>query len=328
METWFRTLGAPPDLPSAMALAAAILLLWQGRRAFAALFRAPKSAAVALLAAIALALSAGYVHHYLRGGPRIIDATSYWLEARALAEGYASWPIDEPTASVRGRFLLLGGTAEAPRLGVIFPPGYPLVLAIGFLLGAPLLVGPVVAALLVAATYALAKAVTAREDVARLAAVLSVVCATLRYHTADTMSHGWAAFLFAASLALAFGAADADSGSKRRWKAALAGLFFGWLFATRPISALALLPLLIFAAKKTRAMERVALAFGAAIPIGLFLLEQRAVTGSYFVSSQAAYYAVADGPPGCFRYGLGTGVGCLHEHGSYVAAGAQSSLPL
>jgi len=319
MDTWLRTVGAPPDIPSAMALAAALLLLWQGRRAFAALFRAPKPAALALLAAIALALSVGYVHHYLRGGPRIIDATSYWLEARALAEGYASWPIDEPTASVRGRFLLLAGTAEAPRLGVIFPPGYPMVLAIGFLLGAPLLVGPVVAALLVAATYALAKAVTAREDVARLAAVLSVVCATLRYHTADTMSHGWAAFSFAASLALAFGAADADSGSKRRLMSTLSGVFFGWLFATRPISALALLPLLIFAARKTRAMERVALAFGAAIPIGLLLLEQRAVTGSYFVSSQAAYYAVADGPPGCFRYGFGAGVGCLHEHGSYVA---------
>src|SRR5687767_13348535 len=195
MGTWFRMIGAPPDAPSVVALAAALVLLWQGRRAFTALFRAPKSAVVALLAAVALALSAGYVHHYLRGGPRIIDATSYWLEARALAEGHASWPIDEPTASVRGRFLLLSGSAQAPRLGVIFPPGYPLVLALGFLLGAPLWVGPFIAALLVGATYALAKAVTAREDVARLAAVMSVVCATLRYHTADTMSHGWATFL-------------------------------------------------------------------------------------------------------------------------------------
>ena len=320
MGTWLRTLDAPPDVPSAVAFAVALLFLWLGRRVFAALFRAPKAMAIAVLAAIALALSAGYVHHYLRGGPRIIDATSYWLEARALAEGYASWPIEEPTASVRGRFLLLGGTAEAPRLGVIFPPGYPLVLAIGFLLGAPLWVGPVIGALLVAATYALAKAVTAREDIARLAAVLSVVCANLRYHTADTMSHGWAAFLFAGSLALAFGAVDADSGPKRRLKAALAGVLFGWLFATRPVSAFVLLPLLMFAAIKVRAMERVALAAGALLPIALFLLQQRSVTGSYFVSSQAAYYAIADGPPGCFRYGFGTGIGCQHEHGSYVAA--------
>jgi hypothetical protein len=320
MGTWFRTLGAPPDAPSAVAFAAALLLLWQGRRAFTALFRARKSVTLALLAAIALALSAGYVHHYLRGGPRIIDATSYWLEARALAEGHASWPIEEPTASVRGRFLLLSGSAEAPRLGVIFPPGYPIVLALGFLLGAPLWVGPFIAALLVGATYALAKAVTAREELARLAAVLSMVCATLRYHTADTMSHGWAAFLFAASLALAFGAADDAPGAKRRGKAVLAGVFFGWLLATRPISSLVLVPLLIFATRKARGMDRIALALSALIPVGLFLLQQRAVTGSHFVSSQAAYYAVADGPPACFRYGFGAGIGCLHEHGSYVAA--------
>jgi hypothetical protein len=320
IANWFHTVGAPLDVPSWVALAAALLLLWQGRRAFAALFRAPTSVAVAVLAAMAVALSAGYVHHYLRGGPRIIDATSYWLEARALAEGYASWPIDEPTASLRGRFLLLGGTMEAPRLGVIFPPGYPLLLAIGFLLGAPLWVGPVIAALLVGATYALAKAVTAREDVARLAAVLSVTCATLRYHTADTMSHGWAAFLFTASLALAFAAVDADSAAKRRIKIALSGALFGWLVATRPISALALLPLLIFAARKVRARDRLSLALGSSIPIVLFLLQQHAVTGSFFVSSQAAYYAVADGPAGCFRYGFGAGIGCLHEHGNYVAA--------
>ena len=193
--------------------------------------------AIGLLGLFALALSAGYVHHYLAGGPRIIDATSYWLEARALAEGHVTWPIDEPTASVRGRFLLLSGAADHPRLGVIFPPGYPLVLAVGFLFGVPLWVGPFIAALLVLATYRLAKTVTRREDIARLAATLSVLCATLRYHTADTMSHGWTALLFAGSLAFTFGAIDAESETKRRFEAALGGALFGWLFATRPISA-------------------------------------------------------------------------------------------
>ena len=320
MTDWFRTLGPPPDAPSAVAFAFGLLLIWQGRRAFAALFRAPTTAAVGILGLLAFGLSAGYVHYYLRGGPRIIDATSYWLEARALAEGQLSWPIDEPTASVRGRFLLLSGSVETPRLGVIFPPGYPLVLAIGFVFGVPLWIGPFIAALLVATTYGLAKSVSGREDIARLAATLSAICATLRYHTADTMSHGWAALLFAGSLMFAFGAADAETVAQHRWKAVLAGVSFGWLFATRPISALALLPILIFATRKLEAAARVALAGGALLPILFFFLQQRGVTGSYFVSSQAAYYAVADGPPGCFRYGFGAGIGCLHEHGSYVAA--------
>jgi len=41
----------------------------------------------------------------------------------------------------------MSGTADAPRVGVIFPPGYPLILALGFWLHAPLWVGPVIAAL-------------------------------------------------------------------------------------------------------------------------------------------------------------------------------------
>jgi hypothetical protein len=320
MGTWFRTLGPPPDAPSAVALALGLLFIWEGRRVFAALFRVPKWVALGILALFALALSAGYVDQYLRGGPRIIDATSYWLEARALAEGHVTWPIEEPTASVRGRFLLLGGTAEAPRLGVIFPPGYPLVLAMGFVFGVPLWIGPLLAALLVAATYALAKAVTEREDAARLAATLSVICATMRYHTADTMSHGWAALLFAGALTFAFGAIDAESSSRRRLRALAAGALFGWLFATRPISAVALLPILIFASLKMDAVARLAQAGGALIPVALFLVQQRAMTGSFFLPSQSAYYAVADGPPGCFRYGFGAGIGCLHEHGGFVAA--------
>jgi hypothetical protein len=320
MANWLHGLDPATDVTPAVALAVALIVIWQGRRCFAVLFRAPKALTLALLGALALALSFGYVQQYLRGGPRIIDATSYWLEARALAEGYTTWPIEEPTASVRGRFLLLGGPAQAPHLGVIFPPGYPLALALGFLFGVPLWIGPILAAVLVVATYALAKAVSGREDVARLAATMSVLCAALRYHTADTMSHGLAALLFATTAGLGFAAVDADSAKKCRTRALLTGASFGWLVATRPISALALLPILLLVLTRLRLTARLFVAAGAVIPVALFLLQQRAVTGAFFVSSQSAYYAVADGPPGCFRYGFGRGIGCLHEHGGYVAA--------
>jgi hypothetical protein len=74
-------LGLPRDpaqwLAAALALAAmaaARPLVREGRR--------PRLAA-ALLALVAAALSAAYVAVYLRGGPRIIDASSYFLQARA-----------------------------------------------------------------------------------------------------------------------------------------------------------------------------------------------------------------------------------------------------
>ncbi len=52
----------------------------------------------------------------------------------------------------------------------------------------------------------------------------------------------------------------------------------------------------------------------------LFFAHQHAATGAWGASSQRLYYALSDGPPGCFRYGFGAGVGCLGEHGDFVRA--------
>ncbi len=266
---------------------------------------------VTVPALAAALLSWGYVAHFLRGGPRIIDATSYWLEARALAGGQLAFPVPEPTAAFRGRFSLLGPEG----LSVIFPPGYPLVLALGFILGAPLLVGPVLAGLLVAVTYLTARELAVREEAARLAALLSTLCAALRYHTADTMSHGLSALLLAGSVAAA--------ARPTRARSVLAGLLAGWLLATRPMSgAVATLLVLGLIFERSPGRERwgralismLALAPG----IALVLAHQRAATGSLVQSTQLAYYALADGPPGCFRWGFGDNVGCRFEHGDFI----------
>ncbi|WP_437992332.1 hypothetical protein [Sorangium sp. So ce145] len=322
------------------------------------------AAIAAALSVVAALLSAAYVAVYLRGGPRIIDATSYWLEARAMAAGYLAWPLDEPAASVLGRFLVRSDAMAgrgAAEVAVLFPPGYPALLALGFLAGAPLAVGPALAAALAIATYDLA-ARFAPEGAAPsgsaapirfvplVAALFSALCAALRYHTADTMSHGLAALCFTVALASArraldearaaasTGAATGPLGPAVR-AAGLAGLAAGWLAATRPPSALALaatLPFVILPAiapgsaaagpregapppRPSPRLARLAaaMAIGALPGLALLAAHQRAATGA-FASSQAAYYAVSDGPPGCFRYGFGTGVGCLGEHGDFV----------
>ncbi|WP_437486249.1 hypothetical protein WME75_03075 [Sorangium sp. So ce1014] len=325
----------------------------------------PGVAVAAALALVAALISAAYIAVYLRGGPRIIDATSYWLEARAMAAGYLAWPLDEPEASVLGRFLVRSGAAAqqgAGEVAAIFPPGYPALLSLGFLAGAPLAVGPLLAAALTVATYDLAarfapEAPAPAGSAARiplvplLAALFSALCAALRYHTADTMSHGLAALCFTVALASARRALDharaiPPAGAPRRrldpavGAAALAGLAAGWLAATRPPSALALAAALLFvllpgsapgrAAAGPRGGElpaprpsprlgrlAAALAIGALPGLALLAMHQRAATGA-FASSQSAYYALSDGPLGCFRYGFGAGVGCLGEHGDFV----------
>lgn len=261
------------------------------------------------LCLLALALSSAYVSYYLRGGPRIIDATSYFLEARSLAAGSFSFHVPEPTAAFRGRFLLASGDGQ--ELGVIFPPGYPLVLSAGMRLGVPLLVGPVLGALLVAATYALARALEQDGTVALLAAALSTLCAALRYHTADTMSHGLATLL--ACLVLTFALRR-----ERPFFPLLAGLCWGLLLATRPVSAGVSLLLAGFTLRGRSMQVWLSLLLGAVPGAALLVSQQHALTGNYLSSTQLAYYAVSDAPPGCFRYGFGQGIGCRFEHGDFV----------
>jgi hypothetical protein len=270
----------------------------------------PRALWLTLLCLLACALSWSYVGYYLRGGPRIIDATSYLLEAKSLAAGWFTFRVPDPVASFNSRFLLSGGDRHA--LGVIFPPGYPLLLSLGVRAGVPLLVGPVLGGLLVAVTYALARALGQDSKVALVAAVLSALCAALRYHTADTMSHGLATLLGCGALTCAL---------RRDFRpgALLAGACLGLLLATRPVSALVSVLLVGFALRRAGARAWLSVAVGMLPGVALLLLQQHSLTGSFFDSTQVAYYTASDGPPGCFRYGFGAGIGCRFEHGDYVA---------
>ncbi|MES1175715.1 MAG: hypothetical protein ABUL62_15445 [Myxococcales bacterium] len=312
MSSPYTTLGLPPDGVAwgALLLAPvlALLLAWQGPK-HARLTRALTARVLLpILAFGAALLSAGYVAFYLRYGPRIVDATSYYLQARAIAAGHFAFPVPEPLGSFNGRFLLAN---DSGSLSVIFPPGYAAVLALGFLAHAPLLVGPVIGALLVLTTHGLAREVSGRSDVAIVAAGWSVLCAALRYHTADTMSHGLCALLLSAGALYAM---------RRTPRSVLvSGLCCGWLIATRPVSGVVGLALALCLLDRT---PRRLVSFGLALlpGVGLLLAYQHAATGSFWTSTQLAYYALADGPPGCFRYGFGRGIGCLFEHGEYVRA--------
>ena len=306
----YLTFGLPSVGVGVTGLALGVLLaalaVLRGRALATAFERIPSRWFVGALALGATLLSSLYVVHYLGGGPRIIDAAAYWLEARVLSTGQFAFDVPEPSGSFRGRFLL---PTPDGRLAVIFPPGYPMLLAGGFLLGAPLFVGPLLAGLLVVATYFTARTLFGDERAARTAAAVSLLCAALRYHTADTMSHGLSALLFVVAL---------GSAAKRTTRSvAIAGLLVGWLVATRPVTGATALVVTLISLGRNRALIPVlvlALLPGCALLLG----HARVATGSWFGSTQLAYYALSDGPPGCFRYGFGAGVGCRFEHGDFV----------
>lgn len=299
LGTW----SAPPDLIAKIALGVAVVIVLLGLVKDPPLLRdgSPRRF-LAVTGGIAALLSIAYISTYLRGGPRIIDASTYFLEGRALSHGDMAWTPLSPSASFRGRFLIY----EDGHLGGIFPPGYPLLLVFGFWIGAPMIIGPLLAGAIVVATYRLAKTLSNDEAVARAAALLSVVCATLRYHTADTMSHGATALGIAIALDFAL-----------RKRAFVAWLAVGYVVATRPVSAL---PIGLVVAALTLRSEKPRALLGLLPGVGLLLLHQHAVTGAWLTSTQRMYYAISDGPPGCFRWGFGSGTGCVFEHGDFVNA--------
>jgi hypothetical protein len=312
--------GLPPDDAAWAALAfglACILATFASRDLLESAYRASRARFLTGVGLVAAFLTLGYAAHYLRGGPRIIDATTYVLQAKALSHGHVAWHVPFPSASFRGRFLLF----ESPdRIAGLFPPGWPLLLSIGFILGSPMIVGIALSAALAIATYALAHELATddatREPVARLAAVLSIACSALRYHTADPMSH--AATALAVTVALLFALRAARAPSLRSF--VVLGACIGFVACTRPISTLPILAVSVFLVRRAPARSLAAFAL-AALPGVLFLFAaQHAATGSFFASTQRAYYATSDGPPDCFRYGFGDGIGCIHEHGDFVRA--------
>jgi hypothetical protein len=318
---WF---GLPPDAPAAAALALAIAwgaLVYSGkiwpRAANGVAIMRRTTAHIAFWPMVAAALSAAYVAYYLRGGPRVIDATSYLLAAKAIASGVFCFATGLPSAAIRGRFLIGADATEC--VGVLFPPGYPLALAGAVSAGFPMLLGPLIAAAQTSIVWLLGRRYLGQGG-AGVAAALYVLSGCARYHTADTMSHGWAALLLS-------GACYAW-GFRSAWGDRIGGVCWGWLVATRPVTGVVGLFALSLLHKKRVAGEpaqrgglfrRGANAMlGAAPFLGLLLWYNHALTGDVLLTPQSLYYALADGEPGCFRYGFGPNVGCRHEHGDFM----------
>jgi hypothetical protein len=264
--------------------------------------------------------------------PVAIDAGVYLMEARALAHGSLGVPISGPGLAHASKFLFEGADG---RLFGVFPPGYPLFLAPFVWLGAPMAAGPVTAALLVCAQYALARAVAAddvdleagdRELFARGSLLATLPSWSRAMETADLLAHAFLAVVAAASLALALRMRGATRANERgpSWMPLALGALLGWGFAARMLDGLVLagaaLALLLARAPRPSPRALAAVAAGAVPFVVLLALHQHAATGSWTTPTQSAYFARSDYPPTCHRLGFGADVGCTVEHPDSRAA--------
>lgn len=125
------------------------------------------AAGVALLATLA---SAGLSQRVFGGVPHVADGVSYAFQGKIFAAGLP-WlePPPVPDAFETQNVLL-----TATRWCGIYPPGFPLLLAVGWLLGAPFLVNPILLGLAVLGVFRLG-AVLYDETAGLLGAALLAV---------------------------------------------------------------------------------------------------------------------------------------------------------
>jgi hypothetical protein len=282
---------------------------------------------VAACAFVAGGVSWWVVRRMLRDMPLSIDAGVYLMQARAMAHLHFGASVSSPLQAFGNRFVLEGPDR---RLYGIFPPGWPLAMVPFVWLGAPMLVGPAVAALLVVAQAALGRAMaraSADDESAEVATRASLLLTLPSYaraiETADALSHAFIALLAAMALACAIDlrCAHRDPCSPTRGKGLMLGACVGWAIAARlldgAVLALAVAGVLAWSPAGRRAVAWAAL--GAAPFLLLLAVEQRCATGAWLVPTQTAYFARADWPPSCHRLGLGVDVGCTVEHPDTVA---------
>ena len=190
---------------------------------------------IALALSLITILVAFYVtEEYFEGIPHLEDEIAYVWQARAIADGNLT-----VTSPPQARSFLVPFVVDhnGQRFGK-YPLGWPVVLAIGVLLGIRSLINPLLAGVGVWLTYRLGKKVFG-ETVGILAAALTLISPFFLMNSGTLLSHSFGLVLstaFALAWIDGFGKLEA---SRRTLPTVVAGLTLGVLVLTRPLTALA-----------------------------------------------------------------------------------------
>jgi len=183
-----------------------------------------------------LAVAAGFLVHQniFEGMAHLEDEMAYVWQAQAIAGGHVKLPEPPGERSFLVPFVV---DYNGMRFGK-YPPGWPLVLALGEILQVRYLVNPLLGGLGVWLTYLLGKRLFS-STVALLAAGLTLVSPFFLVNTGSLLSHPLGLVL-SAGFVLFWLSAFSPGESKPGWRpAAAAALCLGALGLTRPLTALA-----------------------------------------------------------------------------------------
>ncbi len=241
-------------------------------------------------AAFVFLFCAGYNILVFDRVPHIHDEAVYLFQARIFLTGHAAAPLPPvPEAFDFPHVVNVG------RWYTIYPPGFPLLLALGLLAGAPWLINPLLAALAIFLFYWLGVEIYGRR-VGILAALLGAASIWLLLMSATLMSHTPSMVFNAVFLLFFFRSLRAPTIGN----GLAAGASLGLAFLIRPYNAavFALPFLLVLGVRalrrfKLRWKNALALALAGACALGLFLAYNAATTGDPLTPGYIARYGPA-----------------------------------
>ncbi|MGD0749811.1 MAG: STT3 domain-containing protein [Anaerolineales bacterium] len=268
---------------------------------------------------IALLISlAGVVAAYLvairvyEAVPHVEDEMAYVWQAKVLAHGQMTAPTPPEPQSMYVPFVVDANGHRSAK----YPPGWPMVLALGILLGIRTWVNPLLGGLMVWLTFRLGQKIC-NSATGLLAALLTVTSPFFLMISGSLDSNSWSLILsiifILAWLDTFLLGARQDPTSKKfipSWLTiSVAGLSLGLLVITRPLTALGVsLPFflhgMVLLWRGNGGGRRHVLAIGAiALLVGsLFLVWQYAVTGNPFTDPYTLWWSFD-------RIGFGPGIG-------------------
>lgn len=203
-------------------------------------FRIPTVVFISLLGVGLAAWSTYTMRSVFASNPVLIDEMAQLFHAHVFASGRLAAPAPVPQAA----FLIQHTWVTDAGWVSIYPPGHPLMLAVGMLFGAEWLVDPILGGLGVALVYLVARGLYGPKT-ARVAAILWALSSWVMFMSASYMNHVTATTLALGCWAFVWGPPHGP----RRWHLAAAGLCLAVVAATRPLDAVAAgLPVLLWIA--------------------------------------------------------------------------------
>ncbi len=238
--------------------------------------------------------------------PLHVDELTQAFQARILAGGHLWLPTGEPVEF----FSELLVVNRDGRSFAQFPPGWPVHLALGYLVHAPWLVAPLCGGLAILALDQLLRASGDTHGTRLAALVLFTVSPWVAFNFASWMNHAPTTLWLLAGLAATCTAQVRQS--RPPWLYLAGGLAFGIAFTIRPVDALAfLIPVaawlgLELVRRRLTWLPGTLFVAGVAVPAAGFLAYNAATTGhalllgyevQWGVAHRLGFHAAPWGPP-------------------------------